>query len=188
MPQLKPMVSCTASHLPRFCSSKDINAPTGLASRTYCKIKRSTNILEAYSLVSELQTNLSFCWQNIDEEIHNLFQDITDETDKIGIEIKVSRQIGKQNNRCNVPAAKCWRILQAFADDTSIRSYNQRYWQSLLEYARKNCKITLAYSVEFSFNNLIKFNCAVCSERASWFVQRRSPTVKHIFCWISNVD
>ena len=67
---------------------------------------RSTDILEAHSIASEVQTKLSLCRENTDEEFH-FFQDITDETDKIGIEIKVPRQIGKQKNRCIVSCSKC---------------------------------------------------------------------------------
>ena len=52
---------------------------------------RSTDILEAYSLVSEVQTNLRLCRENTDEEFHNLFHDITDEANKVGIEIMVPR-------------------------------------------------------------------------------------------------
>ena len=68
---------------------------------------RSTDILEAHSIVSEVQSKLSLCRENTDEE----FQDITDETDKIGIQIKVPKQIGKQKNRCIVSCSKCGRNL-----------------------------------------------------------------------------
>ena len=81
IPQQKPNVSCTASHLPRFFVAANIleNLLASLRGFTVKLLSCSTDILEAYSLVSEMQTNLSLCRETIDEEFHNLFQDITDE-------------------------------------------------------------------------------------------------------------
>ena len=88
---------------------------------------RSTDIFEAYSLVSEVQPNLSLCRENIDQEFHNLFQDITDEADKIGIEIMVSRQIEKRKNRCNVPAANAQEFYRrSLMRPVLDHNYNQR--------------------------------------------------------------
>ena len=66
--------------------------------------KASNDIIAAYELVSEVQTNLELLKTNCEEEFHLWFNEVKTFADELGIVVSTPRITARQVHHANIPA------------------------------------------------------------------------------------